>query len=48
MEIHLLAKAYHWSERELLSLPVGRRTSYLLLIERDEHAALISGVAGAF
>ncbi len=31
-EVHLLAGAYHWSEREILSLPSDRRRHYLGLI----------------
>jgi hypothetical protein len=31
-EIHQLASAYGWSEREILALPSFRRTTYLNLI----------------
>jgi hypothetical protein len=34
-EIHLLASTYHWSESEILSLPLARRRRYLRLIDRD-------------
>ena len=34
-EIHALASAYHWSEREILALPKERRALYLRLIERS-------------
>ena len=31
-DIHMLARAYHWSEAEILSLPANRRRAYLELI----------------
>jgi hypothetical protein len=31
-EVHLIARRYHWSEAEILSLSVGRRRRYLSLI----------------
>jgi hypothetical protein len=31
-EVHLLAAHYHWSERDILALPPGRRRRYLALI----------------
>jgi hypothetical protein len=33
-EIHILASAYHWSEAEIISMPVIRRRRYLELIDR--------------
>lgn len=33
-DIHSLASAYHWSEREILSLPTERRRLYLELLDR--------------
>lgn len=38
-EIHLLASAYHWSEREILDLPRFRRARYLALIEQADTRA---------
>lgn len=38
-EVHVLASAYHWSEREILALPLSRRRKYLRLVERDEGLA---------
>lgn len=32
-EIHLIARHYHWSEAEILSLSAGRRRRYLALIQ---------------
>ncbi len=32
-EIHRIARAYHWSETEILALPRGRRRRYLELID---------------
>lgn len=34
--VHRLAKHYHWSEREIFSVPHGRRAFYLALIDREE------------
>jgi hypothetical protein len=34
-EIHRLAMAYHWSERQILALPAWRRQDYLALVERS-------------
>ncbi|MBT0895081.1 hypothetical protein KI811_14805 [Geobacter hydrogenophilus] len=33
-EIHILAASYHWSEGEILALPLERRRRYLELIDR--------------
>jgi len=32
-EVDVLARAYHWSEAEILALPTGRRRAYLELAE---------------
>lgn len=40
-EVHALARAYHWSERELLALPLPRRTAYLQLLAEDEDRDLL-------
>lgn len=45
-EVHLLARTYHWSERQILSLSVARRRAYLTLIEADHDAALVLAGAG--
>lgn len=34
-EVHCLANAYHWSEAEILALPLERRRSYLARIRED-------------
>jgi hypothetical protein len=31
-EVHLLARAYGWSEREILALPAARRAAYLAMV----------------
>jgi len=36
-EVHILAREYHWSEREILSLSRERRRLYLKLIERSRN-----------
>lgn len=45
-EVHVLAREYHWSERQILRLPVPKRRAYLAMIEAERDAALIAG-AGA-
>jgi len=37
-EVHLLASAYRWSEREILALRVSRRRDYARLIQADRGA----------
>jgi len=34
--VHRLARAYHWSEREILALPRGRREHYLARVRAEE------------
>lgn len=34
-EVHALARAYHWSESEILGLPASRRRTYLQLVDRE-------------
>jgi len=34
-EVHLLASIYHWSERSILSIPLGRRKRYVDLITKS-------------
>ena len=34
-EVHILARAYHWSERDILSMSRDRRRRYMGLIERE-------------
>ena len=36
-EVHMLAREYHWSEREIFSLSRERRRLYLRLIERSRN-----------
>lgn len=33
--IHRLARAYHWSEREIMALPTTRRAAYLHMLEEE-------------
>ena len=33
--VHRIARAYHWSEAQILALPARRRASYLQRIERE-------------
>lgn len=46
-EIHQLARAYGWSEREIVSLTVDRRAGYLMLLEEEADAALLAGLHGS-
>ena len=39
-EVHLLARHYHWSEAEILSLSPARRQAYLSLIGEESNARL--------
>ena len=39
-QVHFLARAYHWSEEEVLRIPAWRRSRYLALIERDAEGAM--------
>jgi hypothetical protein len=34
-EVHLLARQYHWSEREILSLPRKKRRRYIQLLQEE-------------
>jgi hypothetical protein len=34
-EVHVLARYYHWSEREILDLASSKRQRYLALVARD-------------
>lgn len=45
-EVHRLASCYHWSEAEILSLPVARRQSYLRRILAAEVMGAAKGGAG--
>jgi hypothetical protein len=33
--VHQLARAYHWSEREILALPRERRRQYLARVREE-------------
>ena len=46
-DVHRLARAYHWSEREILSLTLDRRLGYLLLLEEEADAALLAGLTAS-
>jgi len=41
-DVHRIARAYHWSERDILTMPVGRRLAYLLLLEEEADAGLLA------
>jgi len=43
-DVHRLALAYHWSEADIWRLPLHRRLAYLLALEGDADAALLSGL----
>lgn len=40
-DVHRLALAYHWSEPEILALPLPRRRRYLSALEAERDAALL-------
>jgi len=41
-DVHELARAYGWSERDILELSLTRRLAYRLLLEEDADAALLA------
>lgn len=41
-EVHRLARIYHWSESQILKLSLRRRLDYLMLIDADETAEMLS------
>ena len=43
-DVHRIARAYHWSERDILALTLQRRLAYLLLLEAEADAALVAGL----
>jgi hypothetical protein len=43
-EVHLVARTYHWPEREILNLPLTRRRAYADLITRDSRSGRQRGV----
>jgi len=43
-DVHRIARAYHWSERDILTLTLDRRISYLLLLEEEADTALLAGI----
>lgn len=40
-DVHQLASRYHWSEGEILSLPLPRRQAYLVIFEAERDATLL-------
>jgi hypothetical protein len=45
-DVHQLARAYGWSERDILALPLDRRLAYRLLLEEESDAAMLAGLEG--
>jgi hypothetical protein len=43
-DVHRIARTYHWSERDILTLTLDRRLGYLLLLEEEADAALLAGM----
>lgn len=39
LDVHALASAYHWSEREILAMPSDRRRLYLSLVDQSRGMA---------
>jgi hypothetical protein len=46
-DVHLLASAYGWSERDILDLPSARRASYAEYVRAGRGAALSAEAFGA-
>ena len=40
-DVYRLARACHWTERDILGLSLERRLGYLLLLEEEADSALI-------
>jgi hypothetical protein len=48
-QTHRIARAYHWSERDILALPSARRRRYLEMIGAEQrHLAAPAGLAGGW
>lgn len=45
-DVHVLARLYGWTERDVLSLRSRRRDAYLARIEQDHDDALMSSILG--
>jgi hypothetical protein len=45
-DVYRLARACHWAESDILSLTLGRRLSYLLLLEESDAVLLADLGAG--
>jgi hypothetical protein len=43
-DVYRLARACHWSERDILSLSLDRRLAYMLLLEEESDAMLVAGL----
>ncbi|MDX6511432.1 MAG: hypothetical protein QOE36_936 [Gaiellaceae bacterium] len=41
-DVFRLARACHWTERDILSLTLERRLAYLLLVEEELDAAMLA------
>jgi hypothetical protein len=41
-DVYRLARACHWTERDILSLKLDRRLAYMLLLEEETDAALLA------
>jgi hypothetical protein len=41
-DVYRLARACHWSERDILSLTLERRLAYMLLLEEESDAVLLA------
>ena len=46
-EVFVLASRLHWSEAELLSMPLPRRRAYLDLIEAEQDRATLAALEEA-
>lgn len=45
-DVHLLARAYGWSEPDVLALRLDRRFAYLVRLEAEQDAELLGGGGG--
>jgi hypothetical protein len=41
-DVYRLARAFHWAERDILSLALERRLAYMLLLEEEADASMLA------
>lgn len=44
-DVHELARAYGWTERDVFALPLTRRFAYRLMLEQESDDALLADLS---